>query len=139
MLAEFGLAATVATEELPRALAACYGSSMIRAPRVCRLAAGAVCLATLSLAACSSLSVERTSETSGTFRATGLALTLVSIDLPKGAQLIARENASDANLPNMQVHETTVFPYLGPIDWLLDIISVRWAEVEGTWGYPPGT
>jgi hypothetical protein len=88
---------------------------------------------------CSSLTFERTSETSGTFRSTGLAMTLFSIDLPKSALMIARENASDANLPNMQVEETLVTPYLGPFDWILEIISIRWAKVAGTWGYPPGT
>ena len=45
--------------------------------------------------------------------------------------------AQDANLPNMEVAETTVTPYLGPFDFLLDILSIRWAKVEGTWGYPP--
>ena len=66
-----------------------------------------------------------------------MAVTLVSFDLPKGALLIARENASDANLANMIVTETTVFPYLGPMDWLLDIIGVRWARVRGTFGVAP--
>ncbi len=89
------------------------------------------------LPGCSSLTFERTSETSGTFRSTGLALTIFSIDLPKGAQLIARENASDANLANMEVTETVTFPYLGPLDWLLDILSLRWSKIEGTWGYEP--
>jgi hypothetical protein len=51
--------------------------------------------------------------------------------------LIARENASDANLANMEVTETVTFPYLGPLDWILDIISFRWSKIEGTWGYAP--
>ncbi len=98
---------------------------------------GLVLVALITVAGCSSLSFERTSETSGTFRSTGLAFTIFSIDLPKGAQLIARENASDANLANMEVTSTVTFPYLGPLDWLLDIISFRWSKIEGTWGYEP--
>jgi hypothetical protein len=107
---------------------------MNRVPRAPRAALLAL-VAALALGACSSLSLERTSETSGTFSSTGFAFTIFSIDLPKGALLIARENASDANLANMEVTETVVVPYLGPFDWILDIISVRWAKVEGTWGY----
>ncbi len=115
---------------------------MTSAPRAARsavLAAAAIplLLAGAGLTGCSSLSFERTTETSGTFRSTGMAFTIFSIDLPKGAQLIARENASDANLANMEVTNTVVFPYLGPFDWILDIISLRWAKVEGTWGYAP--
>jgi hypothetical protein len=114
---------------------------MTSAPRAARSAVLAAAipllLAGAGLTGCGSLSFERTSETSGTFHSTGMAFTIFSIDLPKGAQLIARENASDANLPNMEVMNTTVFPYLGPFDWLLDIISLRWAKVEGTWGYAP--
>jgi hypothetical protein len=66
-----------------------------------------------------------------------VAVTLISFDLPKGAMLIARENVSDANLANMVVTETKVIPYLGPLDFLLDIIGVRWARVKGTWGAAP--
>jgi len=86
---------------------------------------------------CGSLSFERTTETSGTFSSSGFAFTIFSIDLPKGAQLIARENASDANLANMEVTSTVTFPYLGPLDWILDIISFRYSRIEGTWGYAP--
>lgn len=102
-------------------------------------ALASLCAAALSTG-CSTLSHELTTETSGTFRATGLAFTIFSIDLPKGSLLIARENASDANLANMEVTETVTFPYLGPFDWILDILSFRWSKVEGTWGYapPPG-
>ncbi len=94
-------------------------------------------LAPLVLGSCASLKFDRDTQTSGTFESTGLAVTLVSFDLPKGALLIARENASDANLANMIVTETTVIPYLGPMDWLLDIIGVRWARVRGTFGVAP--
>lgn len=91
----------------------------------------------LVLVSCANLEFRRETQTSGTFESTAVAVTLVSFDLPKGALLIARENASDANLANMVVTETKVVPYLGPMDWLLDIIGVRWARVRGTFGVAP--
>jgi hypothetical protein len=94
-------------------------------------------LALAALASCANLTFERDTATSGTFESTGMAVTLLSFDLPKGAMLIARENASDANLANMIVTETKVVPYLGVFDWVLDIIGVRWARVRGTWGVAP--
>jgi len=97
-----------------------------------RLALGLVLA--LGASSCANLSFQRDTETSGRFESTGMAVTLLSFDLPKGALMIARENASDANLPNMRVTETTVFPYLGPFDWLIDIIGVRYARVRGTFG-----
>lgn len=115
-------------------------TSASRAARTAVLAAAAalpILLAGAGLGGCSSVSFERTTETSGTFRSSALAFTIFSIDLPKGAQLIARENASDANLANMEVTDTVVFPYFGAFDWILDIISLRWARIEGTWGYAP--
>ncbi len=84
---------------------------------------------------CSSLKFERTSESAGTFVSTGVAFTLFSIDIPKSAINIARENASDANLTNMEVSEAVITPYLGWFDWLLDIVGVRRARIEGTWGF----
>src|SRR4051812_6420547 len=87
-----------------------------------QLARFACASALLVLASCANLSFERNTATSGTFESSGFAVTLISFDLPKGAMLIARENASDANLANMIVTDTVVFPYLGPFDWLLDIV-----------------
>ena len=87
------------------------------------------------LAACTSVDFDRTTETSGTFESSGLAFTLLSFDIPKSALNIARENAADANLPNMEVQEAYVRPHWGWADWLLDIIGVRKAYVRGTWGY----
>ena len=84
---------------------------------------------------CSSVKFERTSESAGTFVSTGVAFTLFSIDIPKSALNIARENASDANLSNMEVSEAVVTPYLGWFDWVLDIIGIRRARIEGTWGF----
>lgn len=106
-------------------------------PMPSRLPALVLAIASLVLGSCASISFQRDTQTSGTFESTGVAVTLVSFDLPKGALLIARENVSDANLANMVVTETTVIPYLGPMDWLLDIIGVRWARVRGTFGVAP--
>lgn len=104
-------------------------SFRVRPERSC--AAALLCLA----ASCASVTFERTSETSGTFESSGLAFTLLSIDIPKSALNIARENAADANLPNMEVQEARVRPYLGWGDWLLDIIGIRKAYIRGTWGF----
>jgi hypothetical protein len=87
------------------------------------------------LASCSSLDIHRTTETSGTFESTGLAVTVLSIDLPKASRDIARENASDTRLNNLRITDSKTVPYLGPVDWLLDIIGVRWTKISGTWGF----
>lgn len=105
----------------------------MRRPSIIRGLLLAVPLAALS--SCANLEFTRTTPTSGTFRSTGFSFTLVSWDLPKAARLIAQENASDANLPNTQVKSDVLFPYLGPVDWLLDIVGVRYAVIEGTWGF----
>ncbi len=91
--------------------------------------------ALLFVASCASVKYERETQTSGTFRSQGWALTVLSIDLPKPALDIARENAADSNLANLVVNEVTVFPYLGWFDWLLDIVGVRFAKIKGTWGF----
>jgi hypothetical protein len=83
---------------------------------------------------CSSLAFERETRTSGTFRSSGVAVTLLSWDLPDSALNIARENAADARLANLKVERTRVFPDLGPVDWLLDIVGVRYARISGSWG-----
>ena len=90
---------------------------------------------TVLLSACAGVSFERRTETSGTFTSYGIAVTILSSDFPKGALQIARENASDAGLANMEVEKSVVFPYFGPLDWLLDILGVRYARISGTWGY----
>lgn len=97
---------------------------------------GLVCaLAALSWTSCANLSFARKTETSGTFVSSGWAVTIFAVDIPKGALQIARENASDANLPNLAVDEVQVIPYFGPLDFLLDIVSVRYARIRGTWGF----
>ena len=112
-------------------------SRMTSTPRA-RAAATRLALAlTLlcALSSCSSLNFQRSTETSGSFTSTGFAFTIFAVDIPKSALQIARENASDANLANLQIDSVTVFPYLGPFDWILDIISFRYARVKGTWGF----
>ncbi|HEV8112769.1 MAG TPA: hypothetical protein VGR31_08330 [Planctomycetota bacterium] len=104
-----------------------------RSARVRRAVVGSAVLVLLT--ACAGVSFERTTETSGTFSSYGLAFTILSSDFPKGAMQIARENASDANLANMEIKKSIVTPYLGPFDWLLDIVGIRYARISGTWGF----
>lgn len=89
----------------------------------------------LTSTSCSSVEFQRTSESSGTFEASGTSFTIFSVDIPRSALNQARENASDAGLHNMEVTETTVWPYLGWLDFVFEIISVRRATIRGTWGY----
>jgi hypothetical protein len=91
--------------------------------------------AVLSLSACASVEFKRATPTSGTFRSTGLAFTLLSIDFPREAMQIARENTVDAGQANLAVTYSRVTPDLGWWNWILDIISVRYAVLEGTWGH----
>lgn len=91
-----------------------------------------ICLA----AACASVDFQRRTPTSGTFTSSSFSFTFLSFDLPGPAVQIARGNASDAREPNTVIRREVVFPHLGPLDWLLDIISFRYARVQGTWGYP---
>jgi hypothetical protein len=93
--------------------------------------------ALLAAASCASVDFTRSSTTSGHFSSTGWALTVLSIDFPKEAQQIARENASDSGLPNMVIEDEIVLPHLWHFDWLLDILSLRYARISGTWGYDP--
>ncbi len=81
----------------------------------------------------------RQSESHGEFYANGVAFTILSIDLPKRAIDIPRENLSDARQPNMRIEREFVFPYLGPFDWVFDIISIRFASITGTWGFDPAS
>lgn len=89
----------------------------------------------LSLCGCASIDLTRDTQTSGRFVSKGFAFTIASIDVPRPALLIARDNAVDARLTNMQVTHSKVTPDLGWWDWLFDIIGLRWATIEGTWGF----
>lgn len=91
----------------------------------------------LGLSACSSMEFTRASESHGEFYASGVAFTIFAFDFPRRAIDIPRENLSDARQPNMRIEREFVFPYLGPVDWLLDIISIRFASISGTWGFAP--
>jgi len=95
----------------------------------------AFALAVSTLASCSTLQFTRETRTSGRFRATGIAVTIMGFDLPKSALDIARENASDSRATNLKVERAEVFPSLGWFDWVLDILSVRRAVITGTWGF----
>jgi hypothetical protein len=101
--------------------------------RVCVLA---LLAAPLVFSSCASVDFRRSTRTSGTYTSRGWSFTILSVDIPKTAEQIARENASDANQPNMQVTDVFVFPYLGPVDWILDILSIRYCRIDGTWGFP---
>lgn len=86
------------------------------------------------LTSCASLHVEPTDANTGTFRSSALSFTFLSRDFPQPALLLARANASDSQLPNLVVTEERVFPYFWKLDFLLDVISLRWAQVKGTYG-----
>ena len=95
-------------------------------------------LVAVLVSSCASLDFQRTTETSGTFTSSAVAFTILSYDVPAPAQSIARGNAADSGRPELVIEDEVVFPYLWRLDWLLDIISIRYARVSGTWGTPPG-
>ena len=103
----------------------------------CRRSVGlALCLALgLALSSCSSLQFDRTTKTSGTFVSKGTSFTFLGWDLPMRAVDIARENASDARVANLQVDEVRVWPYLGWFDWVAELLFIRKATITGTWGF----
>lgn len=103
----------------------------MRQPRLLPVALAAV----LCTASCATVKFTRETESSGRFVATGKAVTLLSVDFPTGALVQARENVSDANLPNMKVTSARVIPDFGGFNWVLDILSFRYAKIEGTWGF----
>ena len=92
-----------------------------------------------SCASCASVDFEPTGESRGSFRSSALAFTLLGKDYPQSAVLLARANASDSQLPNLVVEREQIFPYLWKLDFLLDIICVRYATVTGTYGPVAGT
>ena len=87
---------------------------------------------------CTSLSFQANGETSGTFHSRAVTLTVLGHDYPESALMLARANASDSQLANLVVSEERVFPYLWRLDFLLDILCVRWASVSGTYGPADG-
>ena len=109
--------------------------AIVRAVNRCTISLSLALGVALAASSCASLEVTRATQTSGKFVSKGFAVTLFSIDIPKPAVSIARDNASDARLTNTQVQEVVVTPNLGWWDWLLDILGMRWATVRGTWGF----
>jgi hypothetical protein len=83
---------------------------------------------------CASLDVEPNDRDTGNFRSSAVTFTFLGRDFPQTALLLARANAADSQLPKLVVTEERVFPYLWRFDFLLDLISVRWARVSGTYG-----
>jgi hypothetical protein len=88
----------------------------------------------LAGASCASLDVEPVDAATGTFRSSAVAFTFLGRDFPQSAVLLARANAADSQLPKLVVTEERVFPYFWKLDFLLDLVSVRWASVRGTYG-----
>jgi hypothetical protein len=88
----------------------------------------------LTTASCASLDVEPNDRGTGDFRSSAVTFTFLGRDFPQSALLLARANAADSQLPKLVVTEERVFPYLWRFDFLLDLISVRWASVAGTYG-----
>lgn len=89
----------------------------------------------LWLPACASVSLKRSTKTSGTYVSTGWAVTLFSFDIPRGALKIARENAADFHLANTTETYARVTPDITWLNWLFEIVSVKKATVKGTWGF----
>jgi hypothetical protein len=86
------------------------------------------------LASCASVDFEPDSEHSGRFTSRAFTLTFLGKDYPAEALRLARGNAADSALPEMVVQREIVIPYLWRLDFLLDFLCLRYAEVSGTWG-----
>ena len=102
-----------------------------------RFAALALLLSVLCFgsASCASIEVSRSTQTSGTFVSKATGFHLIWWDLPRRALDIARDNAADARLTNLQVTEAYVTPHFGWFDWIYRFLGVRFATVRGTWGF----
>lgn len=95
---------------------------------------GTTVLLGLLATSCASLSFEPTDTTSGTFTSRAWAFTFFGHDYPQSAILLARANASDSELPALEVTRERILPYFWKLDFLLDVLSVRYASVSGTYG-----
>lgn len=89
---------------------------------------------TSTASSCASLDVEPNDRDTGAFHSSAVTFTFLGRDFPQSALLLARANAADSQLPTLIVTEERVFPYFWRFDFLLDVISVRWARVAGTYG-----
>lgn len=92
------------------------------------------CALLLTFSSCAQLSVQRDTETSGTFTSSARSITILSWEIPRSAIQIAHENASDAGLPNIDATSVRATDW-GWFDWILEIVSTRSARVTGTWGH----
>lgn len=88
----------------------------------------------LAAASCANLKVEPKDAERGTFQSGAMAFTFLGRDFPQSAVLLARANAADTQLPNLVVTEERIFPYFWKLDFLLDLVSLRWAWISGTYG-----
>jgi len=88
----------------------------------------------LLCSACATLDFTPTDKRGGTFRSTAMSFSFIGHDFPQSALLLARANAADSQLPNLVITSEHVFPYFWKLDFLLDILSLRWAWVSGTYG-----
>lgn len=93
-----------------------------------------VAFSLVTLNACASLDVEPVDAGSGTFSSSAISFTFLGSDYPQTAILLARANAADTQLPNLVITRERIFPYFWKLDFLLDLISFRWASVSGTYG-----
>lgn len=84
------------------------------------------------------LDIDRETQTSGDFRSTGWSIEILGWEIPRDAMLSARDNIADARLDHVVVEETSYRPHFGYLDWILHIFSVRFASIEGTWGFDGG-
>ena len=87
---------------------------------------------------CASVQFDRDTPTSGTFESSAWSFTIISFDFPGPAVQIAQRNVSSSGQPNLVIEKSLVIPHLGPLDFLLDILCIRYAKISGTWGYAPG-
>ena len=84
---------------------------------------------------CASIEVTRTTQTSGRFESKAMSFMILWFDIPAPALAIARDNAADARLSKVEVVEAYERPYFGWFDWIYQCLGVRWATVNGTWGF----
>jgi hypothetical protein len=116
------------------ALGRSAGSAALHAPRAGLIAGLSAALA----AGCASVHFERDTSESGTFSSTAWGFTILSADIPSDPRQTAHGNIADARLPNPIIERELVVPYLGVLDFLLDIISIRYVKISGTWGFEEG-
>lgn len=103
------------------------------------IAAAAACTWVLTTACISAdFQVNRETETSGRFDSTARSWTILSWDFPKDAELIARENISDARLTNVRIEAIDRRPdWIWWLAWIPELLWSPSCRITGTWGFPP--